>query len=310
MSFPENLQFLRDRAGMTQEGLAERLEVTRQSVSKWESGGSYPEMEKLLQMCDLFAVDLDTLLRGDVADSFHEEATAYDAHMNWFSRIISGGVGLILLGLAVMSLLWGLGMAEEVATAIFLTFVAAAVVMFIVAGITHDSFEKRHPVMADPYTPKQREDFDRRFPIYIAVPVAGILIAVAWMILLGGWAERTGERAESLVGALFFLALTVCITTLIWAGMQKSKYDLKEWNREHDPSPEAVHRRNRVGKVCGIIMLLATAVYLAVGFGFMAFSGDRYSSSGLGFAWGWIVYPVAGVLCGVVSILIGPGEEE
>lgn len=51
MSFSENLQFFRDRADMTQEQLAERLEVSRQSVSKWESATSYPEMEKLLQLC-------------------------------------------------------------------------------------------------------------------------------------------------------------------------------------------------------------------------------------------------------------------
>ena len=46
------------------EKLAERMEVSRQSVSKWESGVSFPEMEKLLVLCDMFDTDLDTLLRG------------------------------------------------------------------------------------------------------------------------------------------------------------------------------------------------------------------------------------------------------
>ena len=64
MSFGENLQFLRKRAGMTQEELAERLEVTRQSVSKWEGNSAYPEMAALLRLCELFGVDLDTLVRG------------------------------------------------------------------------------------------------------------------------------------------------------------------------------------------------------------------------------------------------------
>ena len=50
MSFGENLQFLRKQKNITQEQLAERLEVSRQSVSKWESSQSYPEMEKLLQI--------------------------------------------------------------------------------------------------------------------------------------------------------------------------------------------------------------------------------------------------------------------
>lgn len=308
MSFSENLQFLRDKAGLTQEGLAERLEVTRQSVSKWESGGSYPEMEKLMQLCDLFQVDMDTLLRGDVSHTYVEEAAAYDAHMNWFAGMISGGVGLVLLGLSGMALLFGLGASEAVSTAVLLTFIAAAVVLFIVGGITHGSFEEKHPVLSDVYTPQQREDFDRRFALLIAAPVAGILIDVVWLMLLGQWAERTGERAESLLGALFFLVLAACVTTLVWAGMQKSKYDLKEWNREHDPSPEAQFRRKRIGWISGVIMLLATAVYLSLGFGFMALSNDHGNS--LGWTWGWIVYPVAGVLCGVVSLLVNREDGE
>lgn len=64
MAFSDNLQFLRARAGITQEQLAEQLEVSRQSVSKWESGASFPEMETLLRLCDLYDTNLDTLLRA------------------------------------------------------------------------------------------------------------------------------------------------------------------------------------------------------------------------------------------------------
>ncbi len=46
--FGENLQFYRKQKSMTQEQLAEQLEVSRQTVSKWEAGASYPEMEKIL----------------------------------------------------------------------------------------------------------------------------------------------------------------------------------------------------------------------------------------------------------------------
>ena len=64
MSLSENLQFRRQRRGVTQEQLAEELDVSRQSVSKWESGVSYPEMDTILKLCDIFHVDMDTLLRG------------------------------------------------------------------------------------------------------------------------------------------------------------------------------------------------------------------------------------------------------
>ena len=54
MSFSENLQYLRKKQNLTQEQFAEQMEVSRQAVSKWESGQSYPEMEKLLQICEQF----------------------------------------------------------------------------------------------------------------------------------------------------------------------------------------------------------------------------------------------------------------
>ena len=49
MAFSDNLQFIRAQAGVTQEQLAEQLDVSRQSVSKWESGASFPEMDTLLR---------------------------------------------------------------------------------------------------------------------------------------------------------------------------------------------------------------------------------------------------------------------
>ena len=66
MSFRDNLQHLRATRNMTQEQLAMLLGVSRQSVSKWEAEKSYPEMDKLLKLCDLFDCSLDELIKGDL----------------------------------------------------------------------------------------------------------------------------------------------------------------------------------------------------------------------------------------------------
>ena len=66
MSFRDNLQYLRAQRNFTQERLAMLLGVSRQAISKWESGKAYPEMDKLLMMCDLFGCTLDDLVLGDV----------------------------------------------------------------------------------------------------------------------------------------------------------------------------------------------------------------------------------------------------
>lgn len=54
----------RERAGLTQEDLAERMEVSRQAVSKWENGSSEPSTANLLALAKLYGVDLGALLEG------------------------------------------------------------------------------------------------------------------------------------------------------------------------------------------------------------------------------------------------------
>lgn len=67
MSFGQNLQFLRKlRNDMTQEELAEKLSVSRQTISKWELDNAYPEMNKLVELCNLFFCSMDDLVRGNL----------------------------------------------------------------------------------------------------------------------------------------------------------------------------------------------------------------------------------------------------
>jgi len=66
MNFCNNLQKLRKKLNMSQEQLAESLGVTRQSVSKWESGASYPEMDKLVALCKIFNCELDDLVNKNI----------------------------------------------------------------------------------------------------------------------------------------------------------------------------------------------------------------------------------------------------
>ena len=63
MTFGEKLQSLRQRAGMSQDQLAERLEVSRQAVSRWERDETMPETDKVVALADIFGVTTDYLLR-------------------------------------------------------------------------------------------------------------------------------------------------------------------------------------------------------------------------------------------------------
>ena len=68
MSFGQNIQFLRKmHKGMTQEELAEKMGVSRQTVSKWELDVTYPEMDKVVELCKLFSCSMDRLVREDIS---------------------------------------------------------------------------------------------------------------------------------------------------------------------------------------------------------------------------------------------------
>ncbi len=74
MSFGKNLQYLRQLSGgMTQEALAEKLGVSRQTISKWEMDAANPEMDKALELCRVFNCSLDNLFR----DEMDQHSSAY-----------------------------------------------------------------------------------------------------------------------------------------------------------------------------------------------------------------------------------------
>lgn len=65
MSFGKNLQFLRKmHQGMTQDELAEKMGVSRQTISKWEVDAAFPEMEKAIALCQMFSCTLDGAAAG------------------------------------------------------------------------------------------------------------------------------------------------------------------------------------------------------------------------------------------------------
>ena len=66
MSFGDRLQALRRGTGMTQEEFAQQLNVSRQAVSKWESSRGYPEMEKIIYICNHYGVSMDELFADEV----------------------------------------------------------------------------------------------------------------------------------------------------------------------------------------------------------------------------------------------------
>lgn len=113
MKFGENLYNLRKNAKMSQEKLAEKMSVSRQSISKWENGEGYPEMDKILKLCNIFHCKINDLVHEDLTDinSLDEEIIMSVVKFNEkkqnqvksLSNVISliGKIGGIVLKVAI-----------------------------------------------------------------------------------------------------------------------------------------------------------------------------------------------------------------
>ena len=160
----------RKKNGWSQEELADKLGVSRQSVSKWEGAQAVPDMKKILQMSEVFGVSTDYLLKDDieeiqapetapvdngleetVREVSMEEANAFLEHNEKAARSISSGVMICILSPVILILLGGLAeaekisMSEEIAgmggTMILLVMIAAAVGMFLMTSMRGKQYD-------------------------------------------------------------------------------------------------------------------------------------------------------------------------
>lgn len=287
--FGENLQFYRKQKSMTQEQLAEKLEVSRQTVSKWEAGASYPEMEKILQLCDAFSCDMDTLLRKDAAALETADSQGYGIHMEKRRRSIAFGTAFLVLGLAANQILEGFQKPEQLSDMVFLFMAVVSVLVFVVSGLEHSVYQKNHPFIPDFYTAKEKAEFAEKFPRRVATGIGLILMGLFIGMNGESFPLREGMREEFYYG-IFLLLAAIGIGVIVYTGLGKEKYEVDAYNKENSPSKMETNRA--AGIWCGCIMLLATILFMVAGFVFELWQIC------------WVVYPVGGLLCGMVALVL------
>ena len=95
MNLSSNLKKIRKENNLSQEDLAEKLGVSRQSVSKWESNQAYPEMDKVIQLCKMFNLNIDELLNQDINDKKDSETrknkfnNQVDSFLNFITKTVN-----------------------------------------------------------------------------------------------------------------------------------------------------------------------------------------------------------------------------
>ena len=109
MKFNEKLQKMRKEKGLSQEALAEMLDVSRQAISKWESGQSYPETDKLIAISEIFGVTVDSLLKdGELQNDSRNTAS----EQFWTSRgsVFEYKSSRVMFGLPLVHINIGFGL--------------------------------------------------------------------------------------------------------------------------------------------------------------------------------------------------------
>ena len=266
---------LRKKAGWSQEELAEKLGVSRQSVSKWEGAQSIPDMNKILQLSELFGVSTESAPRIALG----------------VLLCILSPIALILLGgaqesgrLAITEM-----QAAMIGLIVLLLMVAGAVLLFVLTGMKGSKFEyleknaldTAYGVSGMVRERMQREESDHTRSIAVGV-VLCVLAAIPLFVLLlwRGEDEFYGVLGVSAILTLAGIGVHILVKASIpWEGYRML---LEEGDYTRDRK-----RTNR--QYAGIYWCIVTAAYLAV-----SFLTNRWDMT-------WIIWPVAAVLFGAVG---------
>lgn len=309
------------------------LGVSRQSVTKWEAEKSYPEMDKLLKLCQIFDCSLDDLVQGDltgrgpasaapvVPDGPPQDICGYDEHQRMLAWKIPAGIAAILIGVAIGFLFESAAPAGMEEGSLFVMIVLAGVLVGLVflvpAGVEHSAFVREHPYVEDFYTAEEKMHARALFCYGVVGGIAAIFAGVGLLFFFEPRAEN-----YALFFLLFFIALGVW--SIVRYGMLLGRTNVAEYNKSaaEDLEVEDImaakledgvksqmldrkRRDNRLGAICGAIMIVATIVGLTLLFApaLSASDPDNFEPLGTSAAWFWVAWPIGGLLCGLASVL-------
>ena len=283
MSLSENLQNLRKIRNMSQEELAEKLNVSRQAVSKWESGNGYPETEKIISICEIFDCSMDELVKGKITADVKKEKNEYDSLMSKIAKTTAIAIFLILLGTSFMLTILGVAPNEQaedqyalIGVVMILIAVAFAVPIFIMNDMKLENFKKKNKTVANIYSEEEADVGKLKATKITAIGIATILIGVVVMMALIGL-KVFGEDSVLPVATLMYF-VTVGASIVVYGSKQKEKYEIEEYNKANSDEYKEVEKR--IGGISGIIMIVATIIFFVCGFIFNSWNIN------------WIVFPV------------------
>ena len=312
MIFADKLILLRKKAGWSQEELAEQMNVTRQSVSKWEGAQSVPDLDKMIRLSELFGVSTDYLLKDEIEQAEHinssndmpslkrvsmEEANAFLSVKSRTAKTIAYAAFLCILSPIALLILGAIsestsgGLSEDIAGGIgmiaLIIFVAIAAVMFISCGsktapfayLEKEKFETEYGVSG-----MVKERKAKYKDLHTKNNIAGTCLCITALIPLftGEIIDADNDLFLMIMLSLSFLIAGVGVicfikTGIIWASYEKLLQE-GEYSKENKEKPSIADA------IYIAYWVIATAIYLG------------YSLSSNNWGQSWVIWVVAAVI--------------
>ena len=320
MQLSDKLVSLRRSLGLSQEELAEKLNVSRQAISKWEGAQSVPDMGRIIQLSELFGVSTDYLLKDNMENE--EPAAAEDTEgsartigmeeANRFLDIkeqnarrvaigvmlcILSPIALILLGGAqsMGKLNWTDMQAGGAGLLILMLMIGAAVAVFVTCNLKISPFEylEKEPVDTLYGVEGMVKDRKEKYrPAYTKLLTIGVVLCVAAVIplfLAMMFREEGSYLHIAAIAAILVLAavgvMLIVRVSVVWGSYQMLLEEGSYTRKEKEET-------KKYGFIAGIYWCLVTAAFLA-----WSFTTNDWNRS-------WIIWPVAGVAYGAIYGII------
>ena len=308
---------LRKKNGWSQEELAEKLGVTRQSISKYEGAQSIPDLDKILKLSEIFGVTTDYLIKDELeeeeyaASQMQENESESDRSVhkvtmemaNEYLQIIDWTAGktafatmlcilspIVLLMLGAMSEMPDYHISENAAAGIgicvLIVLIAIAVTIFILCGMKtkkYEFMEKEDIETAYGVSGMVKEKRDAYHSPYVTQLVIGITCCICSVIPLFG-TLAVSESDFYMVSAVCMLLTLVAIGTYFIVRSAAKMNAMNQLLEEEDYTRQKKHENRKMSGPVTVYWLIATAIYLA--WSFTTNDWDRT----------WIIWPVVGVL--------------
>lgn len=308
---------LRKKNGWSQEELAEKLGVTRQSISKYEGAQSIPDLDKILKLSEIFGVTTDYLIKDELEEeeyapsqmqenesesdrSVHkvtmEMANEYLQIIDWsagktaFATMLCILSPIVLLMLGAMSEMPDYHISENatagIGICVLIVLIAIAVTIFILCGMKtkkYEFMEKEDIETVYGVSGMVKEKRDAYHSMYVTQLVIGIACCICSVIPLFG-TLAVSESDFYMVSAVCMLLALVAIGTYFIVRSATKMNAMNQLLEEEDYTRQKKHENKKMSGPVTVYWLIATAIYLA--WSFTTNDWDRT----------WIIWPVVGVL--------------